>query len=169
VARYQFEQEPEAGDLLTRGAQLSQLLVKAAGFVLLVVGLWISLAVIAEAWSLYRDPAQIERFADAIEEGSHLDRAISSVAQDKNTDLEEASAADIIENAQTTPAAASDPAPQFRLTYFVAWLIELMLLMLIGRLALAAVKTGGELVLHDRHIKRFVRELLREAGARPAG
>ncbi|MSR14784.1 MAG: hypothetical protein EXR86_09540 [Gammaproteobacteria bacterium] len=170
MARYQFEQETETPDLLARGSQLTQIIVRASGFVLLIVGLWIALAVIAEAWSLYRDPSQIERFATAIEQGSHLDQTLASASRGSSLESGAESPADIIENAQATPPALDvGPAPSFRLSYFVAWLIELMLLMLIGRLALAAVKTGGELVLHDRHIKRFVRELLREAGGKASG
>jgi hypothetical protein len=34
--------------------------------------------------------------------------------------------------------------------------------MLIGRLALAAIKTGGELALYDREVKGFARTLLKE-------
>ena len=48
-------------------------------------------------------------------------------------------------------------------------MVAILLLMLIGRLSIAAVKAGGELVLYDLHIKRFVRELLREAGGKSRG
>jgi hypothetical protein len=51
----------------------------------------------------------------------------------------------------------------FRLSYFVAWVISLLLLMLIGRLAIAAIKTGGELVLYDRHVQQLAREIVRES------
>ncbi len=152
MARYQFNEDTAAPDWSERGTQLSQFVVRGFGFVLMLVGLWISLAVIAEAWSLYRNPANIERLAKAIEHGSHLDRALSRVGMaDRNTLDDSASAADDTELLG------------FRMTYFVAWIIAILLLMLVGRLALGAVRTGGELVLHDAQIKKFARELVREA------
>ncbi len=158
MARYQFESDP-APDALGRTTQIAHLIVRASGMVLLAVGLWIALAVIAEAWSLYSDPRKIERFADAIEAGSHLDRSIASVERHPVND--DTTPADMLEKANTAP----EPVQNIRLTYFVAWVFAILLLMLIGRLAIAAVKVGGELVLYDLHIKRFVRELMREAKA----
>ncbi|MGH8598956.1 MAG: hypothetical protein ACREXT_20100, partial [Gammaproteobacteria bacterium] len=130
-------------------------------------GLWIALAVIAEAWSLYREPAQIERFALAIEEGSHLDRTLSSASLGRA--VERDAEANINDGQGSTAEPTPLAPPSFRLSYFVAWIIVLMLMLLIGRLAIGAVKVGGELVLYDRHIKRFVRELLREAGGKVHG
>jgi hypothetical protein len=151
LTRYQFEPEGATDRILAYGGRIAHIVVRACGFVLLTVGLWIALAVIGEAWSLYQSPDHIERFAVAIENGSHLDHALAS-----------ASATPDIEGESASPSRATS-APAFRLTYFVAWVIAILLLMLIGRLAIAAVKTGGELVLYDLHIKRFVRELLRES------
>lgn len=157
MARYQFNDDTAAQDWSERGTQLSQFVVRGFGFVLMLVGLWISLAVIAEAWSLYRNPANIERLAKAIEQGSHLDHALSRVGTPERSTLED-----------TAPAAGGSTAEDaellgFRLTYFVAWIIAILLLMLVGRLALGAVKIGGELVLHDAQIKKLARELVREA------
>ncbi len=42
-------------------------------------------------------------------------------------------------------------------------MIAILLLMLIGRLAIAAVKTGGELALYDLQIKRFAKYLTEQA------
>ncbi len=158
MARYQFNDDTAAPDWSERGTQLSQFMVRGFGFVLLLVGLWISLAVIAEAWSLYRNPANIERLAKAIEHGSHLDRALSRVGTPERSTLDDSAAATTTDDAELLG---------FRMTYFVAWIIAILLLMLVGRLALGAVRTGGELVLHDAQIKKFARELVREAARGP--
>ena len=155
MARYQFNDDTAAPDWSERGQQLSQLVVRAFGFVLMLVGLWISLAVIAEAWSLYKSPINIERLAKAIERGSNLDHALSRVGQSDRSTLDDA-----------TPGTAGNAADEilgFRMSYFVAWVIAILLLMLVGRLSISAVKTGGELVLHDAQIKKFARELVRES------
>jgi len=164
VARYQFDSEAEGEGLVSRGTRVAQVVVRGSGFVLLAVGLWIALAVISEAWSLYQEPQRVERFAVAIEQGSHLDRALAASSTGRSAAGDEASnPAEVLERAQ----AAGSPAEGtgFRLSYFIAWVITILLLMLIGRLAIAAVKTGGELVLYDLQIKRFVRELMREIKA----
>jgi len=153
MARYQFNEEAAPTDWQERGTQLSQFVVRGFGFVLMLVGLWISLAVIAESWSLYKNPVNIERLAKAIERGSNLDHALSRVSQQGQMPAESTSAATDVETEVLG----------FRMSYFVAWIIAILLLMLVGRLAIAAVKTGGELVLHDAHIKKFARELVRES------
>ncbi len=156
MARYQFNEDTAAPDWSERGSQWSQFVVRGFGFVLMLVGLWISLAVISEAWSLYRNPASIERLAQAIEEGSNLDRALSRVGTPERSTLDDTASS-------AAARAGEDDVLGFRMTYFVAWIIAILLLMLVGRLALGAVKTGGELVLHDAQIKKFARELVREA------
>lgn len=168
MARYQFEPESEAEGILSRGTQIAHTVVRACGFVLLSVGLWIALAVIAEAWSLYQKPQKVERFALAIEQGSHLDRALANTTSGRALASEEDAPAELGARARVSPATGAADNPEgasFRLSYFVAWILIILLLMLIGRLAIAAVKTGGELVLYDLHVKRFVRELLREVKA----
>ncbi len=159
MARYQFNDDAESrGEWLERGTSVTQLVVRGFGLVLMVIGLWIALAVLSEAWSLYKIPANIERFAQAIEEGSNLDHTLSSTSR-ALTPSEEAPA-EILEGTQD---AAGPIAAGFRLSYFVAWVLAILLLMLVGRLAIAAIKAGGELVLYDVHIKRFARELARES------
>lgn len=140
------------------------LLVRGAGFVLMTIGLWVALAVVVEAWSLYRSPAGIERMAQAIERGSHLDQSLARGSGSGSGSKAEPDEA--IAGTANAPD-KSDSVLGFRLSYFVAWVISLLLLMLIGRLAIVAVKTGGELVLYDRQVQRLAREIVREARRAP--
>ncbi len=140
-----------------RGQSIAQRVVHGFGFVLLIVGLWVALAVLLEAWSLYRSPVGIERFAQAIEQGSRIDQSLARAGQDK-TEPDEAAPSGAPPKAQV-----GDSVLGFRLSYFIAWVIAILLLMLIGRLAIAAVKTGGELVLYDRHVLKLAQEIVRES------
>ena len=160
MARYQFEQEYDGDDWIDRGTRLMNLVVRAFGLVLMVVGLWIALSVISQAWSLYREPQNIERWVRAVERGSNLDKVLSAVDRGGNATTSD----DVVGDEASTPdeTTATGGMPEFRLSYFVAWIIAMLLLMLIGRLAIAAVKTGGELALYDLQMKRFARALLRE-------
>jgi len=156
VARHQFDdvdQDSRWSDSIT---QLIQFVVRAIGFVLMFVGLWIGLKAINEAWMLYQQPQNIERLARAIEQGSNLDKALASNtgATEEEDPLGEISSAKVRE---------VNDALGFRLSYFVAWVIAILLLMLIGRLAIAAIKTGGELALYDLQIKRFAKYLAQQA------
>jgi disulfide bond formation protein DsbB len=152
VARHQFEDIDQDSRWLDNTTNITHLIVRAAGFILMFVGLWIGLKTINEAWSLYQQPQNIERLARAIEQGSNLDKALTSTAGSPDG---EAGA-----NGQVREVNA---ALGFRLSYFVAWVIAILLLMLIGRLAIAAVKTGGELALYDLQIKRFAKYLTEQA------
>ena len=82
MTRFQFNDDTPADSPIERGTRLAQTIVRGGGFLLLVVGLWIALAVISEAWSLYRHPEQIERIAAAIEHGSNLDQTLAKASQE---------------------------------------------------------------------------------------
>ncbi|MGQ0595442.1 MAG: hypothetical protein ACT4QB_23230 [Gammaproteobacteria bacterium] len=126
--------------------------VRLLGVVLVLVGMWIGLKVILEAWDLYRDPSRIEYFAKAVASGSNLDRLLApSVDTSGGTGLRE-------------PRAAGDhsASEDLRPSYFLAWGIALLLLFLVGRLAMTTVKTGAELALHEVGSRRFARTLAKE-------
>ena len=152
VARHQFDDIDQDSRWLDNTTHVTHLIVRAAGFILMFVGLWIGLKTINEAWSLYQQPQNIERLARAIEQGSNLDKALTSKTDNSGT---EAAAGGQVREVNA--------ALGFRLSYFVAWVIAILLLMLIGRLAIAAVKTGGELALYDLQIKRFAKYLAEQA------
>ena len=124
------------------------LLARLAGVVLLFVGLWTGIQVMGEAWNLYQEPSAIHGFAEAVETGSNIDKLL--------TPGSDARASGEGESNQPRYAATGD---DFRPSYFLAWVIVLFTLLLIGRLAFWAIKTGGELVLYKpRHIRVQTRD-----------
>ena len=133
--------------------------VRIIGMVLLLAGLWVAFEVLFEAWDLYEQPQKIERFADAIEKGSNIDKSLvslrESVISGSQQGAQEGDGSITIE----TRAQGSN----VRVSYFIAWVIVILLLLLIARIALGAVKTGGELVLFDMQIKQFAKMLVRES------
>jgi di/tricarboxylate transporter len=146
--------EPTDYNALT---QFTGLFVRLVGVILLLVGLWVSLKVIVEAWDLYRNPDHIERFAAAIERGSNLDKTLAAVTAPRVANKNPRESSD---SATDDDAPPPPPVPSLRLSYFLSWGIGILLLLLIGRLALAAVKTGGELALYDTEVKKFAQALL---------
>jgi hypothetical protein len=155
MAQYQFDSDrSDAAGTFSSIAQTSMnWLVRLAGLVLLGVGLWAAVGVIQEAWGIYENPrtSRVDAVAVAIEEATHIDTIVAPPAR------AEAAASGSAANA---PAAkAGQP---FRLSYFIAWPIVLLLLLLVGRLSMAAIKTGGELALFDVQFRRFARDLVRE-------
>jgi len=161
VARHQFDDDDQENNWLDNTTQITQLIVRIVGFILMFVGLWIGLKVINEAWSLYQPPQNIERLARAIEKGSNLDKALSAVEKAPHaSDGEDSAGAKAATSARVREV---NDALGFRLSYFVAWVIGILLLMLVGRLAIAAIKTGGELALYDLQIKRFAKHLAQQA------
>ena len=156
MARHQFEDVDQETRWLDNTTQITQLIARAVGFILMIVGLWIGLKVINEAWSLYQHPQNIERLARAIEKGSNLDKALTSVRP-----AEPAAAGQDLTSFDRVREV--NDALGFRLSYFVAWAIGILLLMLVGRLSIAAIKTGGELALYDLQIKRFAKYLAQQS------
>lgn len=147
-------------------------IVRAIGLVLLLFGLWLALEVLHEAWQLYHEPARIERFAEAIEQGSNIDRSIAPLQIEslgEGPDADGAGGNDLNAYGRQTgdtrtrqPETAEEPQYRLRLSYYIAWVIALMLLLLLARISLAAVRTGGELVLYETQMKRFARELVKD-------
>jgi uncharacterized membrane protein len=128
------------------------IIVRLLGLVMLIIGLVVAVKVILEAWSLYEKPVHIERFADAIEQGSSLDKLLNNFAQ-----------AEINTNDQQANSLKRKQQPSLRVTYFIAWIVVILLLLVIGGIAMSAIKTGGQLALYDLQVKRFARELLHQA------
>lgn len=159
MPRFEFDQDTDADDWVDRSTRLMNLVVRGLGLILLLTGLFVALMVISSAWSLYDDPVKIESFARAIERGSNLDLTLSQSASAGRSQLDAA-------GNDSGESAAGPDQPAFRLSYFAAWLIVILLLMLIGRLSIAAVRTGGELALYDVQVRKLARALVREGAAR---
>jgi hypothetical protein len=89
--------------------------------------------------------------------GSNIDKSLVSF---RNEIISDEAGGPAGENAETITMQSSG---NIRVSYFFAWMIVLLLLLLIARISLAAIKTGGELVLYDMQIKQFARTLVRES------
>lgn len=169
---YYDHDQPEQGTALSVTTQLMQVFVRLVGVALLLVGLWAGVKVILAAWALYQQPQRVERFATAIEQGSHLDSLLTRIRPKAATNTAEESSSTAPAAAEAAPQPPPSPvAPEesFRLSYFLAWFIAILLLMLVGRLAMAAIRTGGELALYDTQVKRFARALLEQTREPQAG
>ena len=119
---------------------------------LLLVGFWASIQVLIESLRLYRDPINIEKIAEAIEHSSNLDRNLSQNFSSETSDHAR----------HTGRISRNHPSQEIRLTYFVAWVLVLLILLLVGMIALSFVRTGSELVLQDGVLKNQMQQLQRQ-------
>lgn len=141
------------------------ILVRLLGMALMLLGLLLAGAVLFEIWNLYKSPEHVERFAQAVERGSNIDTALaprrvqsgSAARVFGQSDAESAQG----DGASTVQSIRPDT---FQLSYFFAWFIVFVLLMIASRFALAAITTGGRLALFDMDVSRFARALVREVG-----
>ena len=149
ITMYDFKDDPEEERTITSlGLTVISAAVRFFGFILMLFGLWIAITVMFEALELYENPKKIEQIAAYIEQGSNIDASLKNVKTSKD------------KNGKT----ASQPInSDIRVSYFFAWFVAILLLLLIARIALGAIKTGGELVLYDVQIKRFAKELAKES------
>ena len=130
------------------------IVVRMCGLLLLFIGLWIAIQVFNEALALYKDPTNIERIAVAIENSSNIDKSIAPIRNSTFFENETEP------TRETKPAIASNR-NSLRISYFIAWIVDLLLLLLLARIAIMAVKTGGELALYDAQIKRLARQIVK--------
>lgn len=177
MAQYDFQDEAPGAGFFSVTTQALQILVRLVGIGLLLVGLWVGVKVVMEAWNLYSNPdnGRVERVAAAIDRGSNLDKLLNAArpapatgtAPSAGTDATERDAvAERLEPPAASTPAGDDDLANLRLSYFLAWIIVLLLLLIVGRLAMAAVRTGGELALYDAQVKKFARALIEQTRVR---
>ena len=143
------------------GRNIMSFLVRILGFFLLLAGLWVAIQVLLTAQDLYVHPEKIERFAVAIEKGSNIDKTLAPIRDSLivGSDSENG----VKQYTETGKRPSPVGTGNIRVSYFFAWIIALLLLLLIARISLTAIKTGGELVLYDMQIKQFARMLAKES------
>ena len=115
------------------------IVMRSFGLVLLAFGFLVGLNVMLEARQLYSNPVHIEQLAAAIEEGSNLDSTLSSANENED-----------------------GKSSGVQLSYFMAWIFALVLLVMTSMIAFAAMRTGGELVLQDKKSKQLIKLLTNE-------
>ena len=143
------------------GRNIMSFLVRILGFFLLLAGIWVAIQVLLTAQDLYANPEKIERFAVAIEKGSNIDKTLAPIRDSLivGSDSENG----VKQYTETGKSLSPVGTGNIRVSYFFAWIIALLLLLLIARISLTAIKTGGELVLYDVQIKQFARMLAKES------
>lgn len=144
--------QPAMSSLNEASKDILSIVVRLCGLILMFIGLWIAIQVFNEAIALYKDPTNIERMATAIESGSNIDKSLVPLKASLLSDEQAPEAKPTTENTNG-----------IRLSYFIAWIIDLLLLLLLARIALMAIKTGGELALYDAQIKRFAKQIVKES------
>lgn len=143
--------KPTAMSLNETSQDVLSIVVRMCGLLLLFIGLWIAIQTFSEALSLYKDPANIERMATAIEAGSNIDKSLIPI-RDSLLGEDEATT--------ESESKAEFNANGFRISYFIAWVVDLLLLLLLARISIMAIKTGGELALYDAQVKRLARQIV---------
>jgi disulfide bond formation protein DsbB len=161
----------EGNTLSTAIQQITSIIVRLIGMMVLFVGLYVGLKVILEAWGLYQRPERIEGFAAAIERGSNIDQIFSATVRGMSTEIsddviipEDGAPAESLSQGAANPAMpqSTASAKSLRLSYFAAWLIVMMMFLIIGSLAMSAISTGGRLALYDTDMRKFSRQLARD-------
>jgi disulfide bond formation protein DsbB len=128
---------PDRGlDLGLIASRTLNAIVRTAGLVLVLVGLWAGIKVVVEAWGLYRDPTAVERLATVINRASHIDSLVSPRPASPGAE------------GPTRPGSTAPVAEEaFRPSYFLAWAVAIFLLLLVGKLASWTIRAGGQLAL----------------------
>lgn len=164
------------------GASPVTALVQIVGLVILLGGLYSASLVVSKGWALLEQPSEIVPFADEIEKQTHLNQFVGQFDvmieffRKANNAIPAAppTAASIHDpidypkqeplKPDSTTAVAAPVMPN--VSYFVAWMITIVVLGLIARISLWAVTEGGKLILftnnQDRQLKRVITELATE-------
>lgn len=105
-------------------------LARLAGLVLLLVGVWGAVQVLGQAWDLYRNPDSVSRFGEAVERGTHIDRALLPANRRSS-------------GTGDSYAATGD---DFRPSHVLGWVVAIIMLLVLGRLAYWLLVAGSLLL-----------------------
>jgi len=109
----------ERGAWVLRAGRIGGLTLALCGIATLLLALW-------EIWQLYRDPQSIVTLAAAIQQATGVDGSLVGAAVTRSADPEGAG--------------------PYTFSYFLAWLLKLVLLALIGKMAFWSVQAGRALL-----------------------
>ncbi len=154
-------------------------LLRFLGAAILLAGLYGGYQVVERAWLLFEKQDTIVRFAEEIDKHAHLNGFVAQlgvvvdfVNKAKNA-LPENPPADggpIPPPPTRTAAYAGSPAEPVNASYFVAWILTIVLLGLIARISMWAITAGGKLALFsinsDHQLRLVIRELIQEVRTR---
>ncbi len=157
---------------VTPNDNVSVMLVRALGVLILLGGLYSAFQVVNKAWSLLENPGSIVPFAEQIEKHAHLNSLanqlgiVSDLANKARTALASAQAGGNPLGSTTAPSPEPPPLPPANLAYLAAWPLCLVLLALVARISLWTVSEGAKLVIYstdsERQLKLILRQLLQE-------
>ena len=118
-----------------------EMLVRLTGVVVLGAGVVLGAVVIGEAWNLYQAPQRISTFAEQVESASGVDQAMHGLL-----------------------GRGSDPAAGLHLSYYLSWIIVLLLLSLLTRVAFGCMREGSRMALWQRLAELPVSPPVRASG-----
>ncbi|MHC8441930.1 MAG: hypothetical protein ACYYK0_07075 [Candidatus Eutrophobiaceae bacterium] len=147
--------------------KISEIIIRIVGAIVLALGLIATWKVFNEALTLYENPARIEWLAEEIEKISNLDKNLVPSSSPAATPEQpvDYQANQLDEEEETLAPAAQTVKPinsDLRLTYFFAWIIELSLLLLVGRIGITALRAGSDLLLYDIQYRNLRKELAKK-------
>ena len=90
----------------------------------------------------------MEAFAATVEQGSNIDKTLAPRRTGDDLD------------SLTLGESDSEQESSIRLSYYFAWFIVFGLLLLISKIAIGVITTGGKLVLYDLEVNHLARALV---------
>ncbi|NUM37384.1 MAG: hypothetical protein HUU50_22815 [Candidatus Brocadiae bacterium] len=137
-------------------------LVRFLGLAILLFGLWIGYQVVSEAWQLYHSPEKIQKYSEKVESGSKINEFGESVCKLVHETMSE--------TVKKMPQMADQKAEQkeltplkpFTVSYFAAWGIVVLLLLVVGKLACWIISTGGKLAMYSGNTEKVAKAMIKQ-------
>ena len=150
--------------------------IRLIGLGVLLAGLYSAAQVGIKAWELLENTDQVTRLSESIEKQSHLNTFVGEMRGLMDLIKKTRESGQLLSDVgqgttpktygSATPNQVSNDPPLFNASYFSAWGIVLVLLALIAKISLWAVREGGKLALYsvnsDQQLKGILRELITE-------
>jgi hypothetical protein len=137
-------------------------IVRFIGAAIMLIGVVVVLQVMNQAWELYKDPNSVVAFSEKIENASNINKALNTLLGETLEDMRQRM--NSLVNANNPNNQPGNP-PRFEpwnISYFVAWFLKIVLILLIGRIGFFAMSEGGKLALVGMGEKNTAKNLAKE-------
>lgn len=157
---------------------IGAVLIRTLGAIVLGAGLYVAFTVVNRAWELFDNHDRVVHFGEAIEKNSNLNSwaaqlnsIIEIVSKMKPFAPSAVSGSEPVGAQPINPAPAAvaqpvRPQPFLNASYFVAWLLTIILLSLVGRISFWMITSGSQILANsfdqNKQLKSVLRELLVE-------
>lgn len=125
---------------------IQEIIISSIGLAILVVGFSIAIQLVTTVWGLFSDQSLIQELTSQVEQHSHLNSVIERLVKPFAPEVFGTETVDPGQASIDSETLPSSQIQSLNISYFVAWILAVLLLGLVGHVAALTLSTGARLL-----------------------